>query len=123
MTDRPVLVPDAGHPITIAPTGERVVVRVGDTVVADTTEALSLAEASYPVVQYVPMADVDASSLVRSDHTTYCPFKGEASYYSLTVGGETLRDVVWTYEAPYDAVEPIAGHLAFYADRTEVSVG
>jgi uncharacterized protein (DUF427 family) len=99
-------------------------VRVGGVTVAQSDSALSLAEASYPVVQYIPLADVDQSLLSRTDSHTYCPYKGEASYYSLqTAGGATETDLIWTYENPYDAVAEIAGHVAFYANRAEVSVG
>ena len=121
---RAVKVPDATHPITIRPTGSHVTVSVGGVKVAESDNALSLAEASYPVVQYIPVADVDQSLLVRTDSQTYCPYKGDASYYSVqTPDGRTETDLIWTYEQPYDAVAEIAGHVAFYANRAEVSVG
>ncbi len=121
---RAVKVPDATHPITIRPTGSRVTVSVGGVTIAESDKALSLAEASYPVVQYIPIADVDQSLLVRTDSQTYCPYKGDASYYSVqTPDGRTEADLIWTYEQPYDAVAEIAGHVAFYANRAEVSVG
>lgn len=121
---RDVKIPDATHPITVKPTGSRVTVRVGGVTVAESDSALSLAEATYPVVQYIPLADVDQSLLRRTDSQTYCPYKGEASYYSLqTPDGTTETDLIWTYEHPYDAVAEIAGHVAFYANRAEVTVG
>lgn len=121
---RDVKIPDATHPITVKPTGSHVTVRVGDVTVAESDSALSLAEASYPVVQYIPLADVDQSLLRPSDSHSYCPFKGEASYYSLqTPDGRTETDLIWTYEQPYEAVAEIAGHVAFYANRAEVAVG
>ena len=121
---RAVKVPDATHPITIRPTGSHVTVIVGGGKVAESDNALSLAEASYPVVQYIPIADVDQSLLVRTDSQTYCPYKGDASYYSVqTPDGRTETDLIWTYEQPYDAVAEIAGHVAFYANRAEISVG
>jgi uncharacterized protein (DUF427 family) len=120
MNEKPVLLPDASHPITVTPTGHRVVVTVGERTVADTTRALTLQEASYPPVQYVPLADVDPSLLAPSDHATYCPYKGEAGYYSLVVEGDTYADAVWTYQAPYDAVAEIAGHVAFYPNVVDV---
>jgi len=121
---RAVKVPDATHPITIRPTGSHVTVRVGGVKVAESDSALSLAEASYPVVQYIPVADVDESLLVRTDSQTYCPYKGDASYYSVqTPDGRTETDLIWTYEQPYDAVAEIAGHVAFYANRAEISIG
>jgi uncharacterized protein (DUF427 family) len=121
---RDVKIPDATHPITVTPTGSHVTVRVGGITVAESDSALSLAEASYPVVQYIPLADVDQSLLRRTDSHTYCPYKGEASYYSLQApDGRTETDLIWTYEQPYDAVGEIAGHVAFYANRAEVTVG
>ena len=120
---RPVLQPSAAHPITVEPTGGRVVVRVGDQVVADSRHALTLQESRYPAVQYIPMADVDQGVLRRTDTATYCPFKGDANYYSVqTEGGEVVEDVIWTYEKPYAAVAEIADHVAFYPDRAQVTV-
>jgi uncharacterized protein (DUF427 family) len=119
---RPVLQPSAKHPITVEPTQGRVVVRIGDTVVADSRGALTLQESTYPAVQYIPMADVDRGLLRRTDTSTYCPFKGDASYYSVQTPGGTVDDVIWTYEKPYDAVAGIADHVAFYADRAQVTV-
>ena len=123
MSDRTVLEPTAEHPITVTPTGRHVVVRVGGDVVAETDAALTLQESTYPAVQYVPLADVASSVLVSSDTTTYCPYKGEASYYGVTAAGDTVDDVVWTYDQPYPAVAEIAGHVAFYADKADVAVG
>ncbi|HWF52528.1 MAG TPA: DUF427 domain-containing protein [Solirubrobacteraceae bacterium] len=122
MTTRTRLEPGADHPITIAPTGGHVVVRAGDQVIAETDHALTLAEANYGPVQYVPLADVDAAVLRPTDHETYCPYKGEASYYTVTTPAGELENVIWTYVEPYDAVSEIAGHVAFYADRVELSV-
>lgn len=120
---RPVLQPTAEHPITVEPTDGHVVVRVGDTVVADSRSALTLQEATYPAVQYIPMADVDQSVLRRTETATYCPFKGDASYYSVeTPAGERAEDAIWTYEKPYPAVAEIADHVAFYPDRATVTV-
>ncbi len=123
MTSRPVLEPTAEHPITINPTGRRVVVRVNGEVVADTNDALELHESTYPAVQYVPFDDVVRDRLTRTDTSTYCPFKGEAAYYSVTTSaGDTVEDVIWFYEQPYPAVAAIAGHLAFYPDKAEITV-
>jgi uncharacterized protein (DUF427 family) len=119
---RPVKIPDATHPITIEPTPGRVLVRAGTTVVADSTRALSLRESTYPVVQYVPLADADPTLLRPSSNESYCPFKGEASYYSIVTADAELTDAVWTYQDPYDAVAPIAGHVAFYADRVDITI-
>ena len=122
MTDREHLEPGPDHPITITPTSGRVVARVGGTVVADTTSALTLQESTYPGVQYLPLADVDGRYLQRTGTHTWCPFKGEASYYSLLVEGRELTDAVWTYEDASPAVAEIAGHVAFYPDRVDVTV-
>lgn len=122
--NRAVKIPDATHPIAIRPTEAHVTVRVAGATIAETDHALSLAEASYPVVQYIPISDVDQSMLNRTTSQTYCPYKGDASYYSVrTPDGGTEADLIWTYEHPYPAVAEIAGHVAFYANRAEVSVG
>ena len=115
--------PNAGHPITIEPAKGRVQVRVNGELVADTTAALELREATLPAVQYIPMADVVEERLTRTDTSTHCPFKGDASYYSLTTSaGDTVDDVIWTYEQPYPAVAAIAGHVAFYPNKADISV-
>ena len=123
MADKPVLYPGPDHPITVTPTEGRVVVKVAGQVVADTRAALTLQESTYPAVQYIPLADVAAAALSRSDTTTYCPYKGDASYYDVTAAGDTIDDVIWTYEQPYPAVAGIAGHVAFYPDKADVVVG
>lgn len=119
---RNVKQPSASHPITTERTGAHVVVRTpGGAVLADTTAAIAMQESTYPVVQYVPLADVDQTLLQRTASSTYCPYKGDASYLAVTAEPE-LGDVVWTYDAPYDAVAEIAGHVAFYPDRVQVTV-
>jgi uncharacterized protein (DUF427 family) len=119
MTDKAMRIPGPDHPITIEPSGERVVIRVNGRVIADSREALSLKEATYPAVLYVPRGDVDMSQLARTDHATYCPFKGDCSYYSIPAGGERAVNAVWTYETPYPSVAAIKEHLAFYPDRVD----
>ena len=119
MNTKTIKIPGPDHPITITPTTQRVVVTVGGRVVADTRAALTLQEASYPAVQYVPRADVDMTLLERTVHATYCPYKGDCAYYSVTAGGERAANAVWTYEQPYDAVAAIRGHVAFYPDRVD----
>jgi uncharacterized protein (DUF427 family) len=120
---RAVLLPNDEHPITVEPTGNRVVVRVGGKVVADSRNALTLQESTYPAVQYIPMADVDQTVLRPTETSTYCPFKGDASYYSVeTPDGQTVDDVIWTYEKPHPAMAEIAGHVAFYADRADITI-
>ncbi len=119
MADRTIKIPGPDHPITIEPNTSRVIVTLGGRVIADTRKALILREATYPPVQYIPRKDVDMVALTRSKTTTYCPYKGEASYYSIPAGGERSVDAVWTYEAPYNAVAQIKDHLAFYPDRID----
>jgi uncharacterized protein (DUF427 family) len=114
-----IKIPNADHPITIEPNAKRVRVTVAGKIVADSTNALTLRESDYPAVQYIPRGDVDMTLLARTDNESYCPFKGDASYYSITPGGEKTVNAVWTYEAPYDAVAPIKDHLAFYSDRVD----
>jgi uncharacterized protein (DUF427 family) len=121
MADKPILQPGPDHPITVDRNPARVVVTVAGTKIADTSEALALRESTYPAVQYVPRKDVDMSALERTDHGTYCPYKGEASYYTIRGGDQALDNAVWTYEQPYDAVADIKDHLAFYADRVEIT--
>lgn len=118
---RQMKTPGPDHPITVEKNPARVTVRVGGQVVADTTAALVLQESNYPAVQYVPLADVDQSLLTATDTSTYCPYKGDASYYSLTTPDGELTDVIWTYREPYPAVADIAGHVAFYADKVEIT--
>ncbi len=119
MSDKPIKIPGPDHPITIEKNPARVVVTIGGRVVADTRNALALREASYPAVQYVPREDVDMSLLERTDHSSHCPYKGDASYYSILSGGERSRNAVWTYENPHPAVAAIKGRLAFYPDRVD----
>lgn len=122
MTEKTVLIPDETHPITVAATAGTVTVSVGGTGIATSTSALTLQESTYPAAYYVPLADVDPEVLERSDHATYCPFKGDASYYDLVVDGVRLDGAVWTYHAPYDAVAEIRDHVAFYTDRVDVTL-
>lgn len=119
---RPHLIPGPDHPITVEPANVRVVVRAGERVVADTTDALALQESTYPVVYYVPLADVDQALLRRTEHSTYCPYKGDASYYSVVMPDGTIENAVWSYEEPYPAVAPIAKRVAFYPNLLEVTV-
>jgi len=116
---KPIKIPGPDHPIAIERNPNRVVVRVAGRVVADTSEALTLREASYPAVQYVPRKDVNMMLLERTEHATYCPYKGECAYFSIPSGGDRSTNAVWTYEAPYEAVSPIKDHLAFYPDRVD----
>lgn len=120
MSSRPVRSPGPDHPITIQCNPSPVRVTLGGRVLADTRNALTLREAHYPAVQYIPRSDVDMALLTRSEHTTYCPFKGECSYFNLPVGTANAINAVWTYETPFEAVAKIGGHLAFYPDRVTI---
>ena len=123
MTEKPIKIPGPDHPIAIEANLSRVVVKVGGKVIADTSNALTLREASYPPVQYIPRRDVDITALTRSEHTTYCPYKGDASYYSISAGGDRSKNAVWTYETPFEAMAQIKDYVAFYPDRVdEISV-
>lgn len=121
MTDKPILKPGPDHPITITPTPGRIMVEVAGRTLADTRRALTLKEASYPPVQYVPREDVDMALLQRADHATYCPYKGDCSYFSIPSAGERGANAVWSYERPYPAVAGIRDHLAFYPDRVKIT--
>jgi uncharacterized protein (DUF427 family) len=116
---KPVKIPGPDHPITIERNPNRVVVTVAGRTVADTRGALTLREASYPPVQYVPREDVDMALLARTDRVTYCPYKGDCSYFSIPAGGERAVNAVWTYESPYPAVDVIKEYVAFYPDRID----
>ena len=117
MAGKAMKVPGPDHPILIETNPSRVVVTVGGRVIADTRAALTLREASYPAVQYFPRRDVDMAALTRSEQTTYCPYKGDASYYSIPAGGDRSRNAVWTYETPFEAMAQIRDYVAFYPDR------
>jgi uncharacterized protein (DUF427 family) len=119
MAEKTVKIPGPDHPITVGKNPDRVVVKVGDRVIADTRDALSLQEANYPAVQYIPRKDVDFAQLERTKHHTYCPYKGKASYYTILPG---QVNAVWTYEQPYDAVADIQDHVAFYPDKVSIEI-
>lgn len=119
MSAKPIRLPGADHPITIEPNPAQVVVSVAGRVIADTRNALTLRESTFPARQYIPCKDVDMSLLARSEHATYCPFKGDCSYYSIPAGGGRSVDAAWTYESPYPAVAQIKDHLAFYPHRVD----
>jgi uncharacterized protein (DUF427 family) len=118
-TTRTIKVPGVDHPITIERTGRRVVVTVGGEIIVDTRDALTLREASYPPVFYIPRKDIDMARLERTAHSSYCPYKGDAAYFSIPSGGDQSVNAIWTYESPYPAVEQIREHLAFYPDRVD----
>ena len=118
-TSKPIKVPGPDHPITVERNPNRVVIPVAGHVIADTRDALTLRESTYPAVQYVPRKDVDMALLKRTDHVTYCPYKGDCAYFNIPVGGERSINAVWTYEEPYAAVASIKGLLAFYPNRVD----
>lgn len=111
--------PGSDHPITIAPHPGRVRVIYNGQTVAETDRALSLKEASYPAVLYIPREDADMSAFRRTSHASHCPYKGDAAYYSLLVAGRESENAVWSYEEPYPAVAQIRNHLAFYPNRVD----
>ena len=112
-------IPGPDHPITVEPFAETVTVVFNGKTVARSSNALKMQEASYPPVYYIPLDDVDRAVMAKTAHRTYCPYKGDASYYTVTVGIESAENAVWSYEAPYEAVGAIAGHVAFYPDRVD----
>ena len=119
MKERQIRVPGPDHPITIERNPVRVVVSVAGRVIADTRDALTLRESTYPPVQYIPLKDVDMSLLEPTDHSTYCPYKGDCAYYSIPIGGDKSMNAVWTYEVPFAAVAEIKDHFAFYPNRVD----
>jgi len=112
--------PGPDHPITITPNPKRVRVLADGVVIADSTHALTLKEASYPAVQYIPREDADMGMLARTERTTHCPYKGDANYFSIKANGKTLDNAIWSYETPFPAMADIAGHLAFYPDKVKI---
>ncbi len=112
--------PGPDHPITLTPNPHRVRIRYDNHVLGDTRRAITLQEANLSPVQYVPREDFESAWLSRTDKVTHCPYKGDASYYSLFVNGDLSENVVWSYENPYPAMEAIRGHLAFYTDKIDV---
>jgi uncharacterized protein (DUF427 family) len=115
--------PGPDHPITISANPKRVRVTADGVVIAETAHALTLKEASYPAVQYVPRQDAKMDLLKRTQRVTHCPYKGDASYFSITANGKTLDNAIWTYETPFPAMAEISGHLAFYPDKVRIEEG
>jgi uncharacterized protein (DUF427 family) len=113
-------IPGPDHPISISPNPKRVRVSAGGVVIADTTRALTLKEASYPAVQYIPRQDARMELLSRTERTTHCPYKGDANYFSVSANGRALDNAVWTYETPFPAMAEIAGYVAFYPDKVTI---
>jgi uncharacterized protein (DUF427 family) len=112
--------PGPDHPITITANPKRVRVSAGGVVIAESTAALTLKEASYPAVNYVPRKDANMALLERSERVTHCPYKGDANYFSINADGKAITDAIWTYEDPFPAMTEISGHLAFYPDKVKI---
>jgi len=119
MKEKQIKIPGPEHPISIQHNPARVVVSVAGRVIADTRNSLTLRESDYSLVQYIPREDVDLTQLERTNHATYCPYKGDCTYYSVPAGGKKSVNAVWTYEDPYRAVAQIKGHVAFYPERVD----
>jgi uncharacterized protein (DUF427 family) len=113
-------IPGPDHPITIAPTPGRVKISAGGVTIAETARALTLTEGHYPDVQYIPRDDANMALLTATARTTHCPYKGDASYFSILAGGQTLENAVWSYQEPFPAMAEIAGYLAFYPDKVTI---
>ena len=117
--EKEIKIPGPDHPITISPAEGRVRVTVAGKIVAESTHALRLEEKGYPSVYYLPRSDVNMSLLFRTTHSTYCPYKGDCTYYSIPIGGPKSENAIWTYEKPHEAVAGIKEHLAFYPTRVD----
>lgn len=118
--DKAVKTPSPDHPITIERNPDRIIITFARQIIADTKDGLILKEADYPPVHYIPLKDVNVPLLKRTDHTTYCPYKGDCSYYTIVVGKDG-ENAVWQYDKPYEAVAAIKDHVAFYPDRVEIT--
>ena len=114
-----IKIPGPDHPIAISPVEGIVRVTVAGKIVAESTQALRLEEKGYPPVYYLPRSDADISLLVRTTHYSYCPYKGDCTYYSIPIGGSKSEYAVWTYAKPYAAMDSIQEHLAFYLSRVD----
>ena len=114
-----IRIPGPDHPITISPAEGTVRVTIGGRIVAESTQALRLDENGYQPVYYLPRNDADMTLLVRTTHYTYCPYKGDCTYYSIPIGGSKSDNAVWTYEKPHEAVAGIQDYLAFYPSRVD----
>jgi uncharacterized protein (DUF427 family) len=117
--DKQIQIPGTDHPIAISPAEGAVRVTVAGRIVAESTRALRLMEKGYPPVYYLPRSDADMSLLIRTTRYTHCPYKGDAAYYSIPIGGAKSENAAWTYEEPYESVANIKEYLAFYPSRVD----
>jgi uncharacterized protein (DUF427 family) len=115
-----MLTPGPDHPITVRPAGARWRAEFDGHVIADTNDALVLQEADYAPVVYFPREDVALEYAARTDRTSHCPYKGDASYYTFKMHTQIAENVAWSYEAPFEQMNQIAGRIAFYPDRVRV---
>jgi uncharacterized protein (DUF427 family) len=119
MKEKQVKIPGPDHPISIQRNPARVVVSIAGRVIADTGNALTLREVAYPPVQYIPGEDVDFSQLEQTNHATYCPYKGDCTYYTVPTGGKKSVNAMWSYKDPFPDVVQLRGHVAFYPERVD----
>ena len=111
-----------GYTVVLEPAGKRVTIRFGGETIADSTNAIALYEASYPPRYYIPKADIRMDLLAAVDHQTYCPFKGDARYWTLRAGGEVLENAAWAYDFPFDEAAGLLGHIGFYAEKMSLEI-
>lgn len=107
------------HVVAVAPFDGRVVVSLGGRTIADSRNALAVTESGYGAVYYIPRADVAMDLATPTDQSTYCPFKGEASYFSFEAAGKEAENAAWSYETPFDEAAALKDHLAFYTHRVD----
>ncbi|MBN2702331.1 MAG: DUF427 domain-containing protein [Methylohalobius sp. ZOD2] len=114
---------DSSERIDLKSHSGRVRIWAGDALIAETHRAIELRKTGYPPRLYIPREDVEMTRLRRSATTTHCPFKGDTTYYSVELDGETINDAAWSYEAPFEAVAPIRGRLAFDPELVRIQAG
>lgn len=114
-------IPD--YAVGIEPVGQTATISYQGTVIAETTDALLVSETKHADVVYLPRSAMKPEYFSKTDHSTYCPFKGHASYWQLEVSGSTEDNIVWSYEAPYEEVRELKDYISFYPNRTEMKLG
>ena len=110
------------HQVRLIPADKRVLVILGGETVADSTAAILCEETGHDPIYYVPMVDTRADAFTPTARSTYCPYKGTASYWSISVGGTKAENAAWSYDLPYDECAALTKHVAFYGDKVEVQV-